>query len=157
MASKMKAVVYEKPCNALDLRIIPWRKPSPKKGEVLVEVRAFGLNFAEICKYTEHLLTWFIHTHSCHTAARKGEYRDAPPFPFVPGYECAGNISELGEDVEGFTIGDRVVCFCDFGAYAEFVSVRKEGCIRIPDSVSYETAASFPVQYCTALHCLFGL
>jgi len=90
-----------------------------------------------------------------YTAARKGQYKDAPPFPFVPGYECSGIVEQLGKDVEGFSVGERVVCFCDFGAYAEYVCVRAEGCVQLPDTVSFEIGAAFPVQYCTALHCLY--
>lgn len=92
----MKAVVYPRACEANDLQVVSWKIPDIAPGEVLVKVSAFGLNFAEI-------------------SARKGTYKDAPAFPFVPGYECSGEVVKVGDQIQRFKVGDKVVCFCDFG------------------------------------------
>jgi NADPH2:quinone reductase len=72
------------------LKIEEWPVPSELKGnEILVRVHAFGLNFADV-------------------SARKGQYQDAPPFPFIPGYEVSGEVVAVGKDVTRFTKGDKV-------------------------------------------------
>lgn len=132
----MNAIPFLRTSTAQELRVISWPKPKPKADEVLVKVHAFGLNFADI-------------------VARKGEYKDAPEFPFVPGYESAGVIEEIGDEVDGFSIGDRVLCFTDFGSYAEYVRAKALGCVKLPDSMSFTDGAAIPVQFGTAYHCLF--
>jgi NADPH:quinone reductase-like Zn-dependent oxidoreductase len=108
----------------------------PGPGEVKVDVVAAGVNFADV-------------------VGRLGNYPDAPPIPYCPGYEVAGTISELGPEVEGFAIGDRVCALTRFGGYADQIVTRVEGAFRIPDSVSFEAATALPVTYLTAHTCLF--
>ena len=71
-------------------------------GEVIIEVEAFGLNYADVM-------------------ARRGLYREAPPFPCVVGYEVVGTIIETGSKVDDGLKGKRVVAFCRFGGYARHV------------------------------------
>ncbi|MFN5148932.1 MAG: zinc-binding alcohol dehydrogenase family protein [Flavobacteriia bacterium] len=71
-------------------------------GEVIIEVEAFGLNYADVM-------------------ARRGLYREAPPFPCVVGYEVVGTIIETGSKVDDGLKGKRVVAFCRFGGYARHI------------------------------------
>lgn len=105
--------------------------PEPGAGEVLVRVRAAGVNFAD-------------------TMARAGIYPDAPKPPCVVGYEIAGDIKRVGEGVDGFAPGDRVVGGTRFGGYAELVVAPSNALVPLPDDWSYEEGASFPVNYSTA-------
>ena len=83
--------------------------------------------------------------------ARSGIYPDAPKLPSVVGYEVAGEVESVGEGVEDYAVGDRVVAGTRFGGYAELVSVPVEGqVLRLPDSLSFEQGAAIPVNYATA-------
>ena len=134
----MRAVVVSKFGDPEVLEVMDVPAPRPGTGQVLVEVRAAGLNFADIL-------------------ARLGFYRGAPPRPFVPGIEVAGLVEALGEGVTGFTPGDRVLGFCAFGGYAEKVVLRAEALWKMPQDMGFPEAAALPVQYLTAWHGLFNL
>jgi NADPH:quinone reductase-like Zn-dependent oxidoreductase len=118
----------------LEVRETP--DPEPEAGEVRVDVRACGLNFAEVM-------------------ARKGLYPDAPKPPCVVGYEGAGVIDKLGKDVTGFTVGTRVLFLTRFKGHASKVCTSTSQIFEIPDSMSFEEAAAIPVVYLTAYHMLF--
>ena len=75
----------------------------PKENEVIIEVEAFGLNYADVM-------------------ARNGLYREAPPMPCIIGYEVVGKIVNVGVNVSNDKIGKRVVGFCRFGGYAKHVT-----------------------------------
>lgn len=109
-------------------------KPGP--GEVRIAVAAAGVNFADV-------------------VGRLGNYPDAPPIPYCPGYEVAGKVTELGPEVEGIAVGDRVCALTRFGGYAEEIVTRAEGVFPVPEGVSLEDAAGIPVTYLTAHTCLF--
>jgi NADPH:quinone reductase-like Zn-dependent oxidoreductase len=96
--------------------------PQPRDGEVVVEVRAAGLNFADVM-------------------ARMGLYPDAPKPPMVMGYEVAGEIAGTGE---------RVIAGTRFGGQAERVVVRRDATIPLPESLSFAQGAAIPVNYATA-------
>lgn len=121
---------------ALELREAP--DPEPKEGEVLIRVKAAGINFADILM-------------------RMGLYVGAPPTPFVPGYEAAGVIEKLGSGVKGLKIGDRVFSALRFGGYAEKVLCPARQALFIPEGKSFEEAAALPVTYLTAYHALYVL
>lgn len=109
--------------------------PQPAAGEVRVRVEACGLNFAELM-------------------ARQGLYPDAPPPPCVVGYEAAGTIDALGDAVEGFAIGQRVILARQFGAHADVVCAHHRQVHPMPDGMTFEEAAALPVNYLTAYHML---
>lgn len=115
-------------------------KPSPelKAGHIKISVKASGINFADIM-------------------ARLGMYPDAPPLPAVVGYEVSGLVSEVGEGVEGLSVGQRVLALCRFGGHASEVVVPALQVQLIPDSMTFEEAAAIPVNYLTAWHCLVWL
>jgi len=106
--------------------------PSPGRGEVLIDVRAAGVNFADVL-------------------ARLGFYRDAPKPPCVVGYEVAGTVAAVGEGVAGrFALGDRVAAPVRFGGYSERAAVAAGGAFALPERLSFEQGAAIPVNYATA-------
>lgn len=105
--------------------------PEPAPGEVLVGVRACGLNFAD-------------------TLMIQGKYQERPELPFSPGLEVAGEVLARGPDVEDPRVGDRVIAFCGHGGLAERVVVPAGNAIRIPEGMDFVTAAGFAVVYGTA-------
>jgi NADPH:quinone reductase-like Zn-dependent oxidoreductase len=105
--------------------------PAVGPGEVRIAVKAAGINFADLM-------------------ARSGIYPDAPSVPSVVGYEVAGVVESVGEGAEGFGVGDRVLAGTRFGGYAELVSVPTDQVVVLPDELSFEQGAAFPVNYATA-------
>ncbi|MBD3224792.1 MAG: zinc-binding dehydrogenase [Caldithrix sp.] len=110
--------------------------PQPSTKEVVIDVKASGVNFADIL-------------------ARKGLYPDAPKPPCVVGYEVAGIIHQTGEDVVNFKKGDRVLALTRFKGYADKVCVPMTQVFSIPNSLSFPKAAALPVNYLTAYQLLF--
>lgn len=110
-------------------------RPEPGSGQVLLDVRAAGINFADIMQ-------------------RRGEYPGGPQPPFTPGMEAAGIIEKSGEGVD-LDEGDRVVGMLGQGGYAEYAIGDPQALFSIPDGMSFEEAAGFPVQFITAHNCLF--
>ena len=109
--------------------------PDPGDGQVRIEVKAAGINFADIMQ-------------------RRGHYHGGPEPPYVPGMEVAGVIDAVGEGV-GREVGEAVVSMVDMGGYAEYAVADAMGLMDVPEDVSFEEAAGFPVQYLTAHNCLF--
>jgi len=109
--------------------------PRTGPGEILIDVRAAGVNFADLLQ-------------------RLGLYGSAPPPPYVPGFEVSGTVAEVGEDVDDLEPGQPVVALTRFGGYAARVSTPAEAAMRVPDGISVEDAAALPVNYLTAWFCL---
>lgn len=107
--------------------------PSPRagRGEILVAVRACGLNFAD-------------------TLIIQGRYQERPEFPFSPGLEVSGEVLETGPGVDAFSPGDAVIALCGHGGLAEQVVVPCENAVRLPEGLDFVTAAGFAVVYGTA-------
>ena len=102
-------------------------------GSVVVDVQAAGVN------YVDGLLV-------------QGRYQIKPPLPFTPGTEVAGVVSSIGDDVEGWAIGDRVLATTNAGGFAEQVLVRAGGLLRVPDGFSFGQAAAFLQSYGTMFY-----
>ena len=127
----MKALVITEHGPPDVLRVQERPDPRPGPGQVLVRVRAAGLNFAELL-------------------ARVGLYPDAPKPPCVVGYEFAGEVESLGDGVTQVAVGDRVLGGCRFGGQAELVAVDASQLVPLPDDWSFEEGAALPVNYATA-------
>jgi NADPH2:quinone reductase len=107
--------------------------PEPGPGEVLVQVHASGMNFAE-------------------TRMRAGTY-SGQPLPFVMGMEGAGTVAALGEGVTGFNVGQRVFGRAR-GCHAQYVLFEAEHLMPLPDNLSFVEGAAIPVGWLTAWHAL---
>ncbi len=130
----MKALVCEAYGSVDDLVYRDMPDPVPSSGEVLVAVKAVGVNFPD------GLLV-------------QGKYQAQPECPFAPGSEISGDVIGLGEGVDQFAIGDRVLSLTtSFGAYAEKIILPVEVIHKIPTSMSYETGAALLAATGTAHH-----
>jgi len=117
--------------DAFELRETPRRSPGPD--EICIRVTAFGLNFADIM-------------------ARQGLYRGCPPLPCVLGYDVEGYISEVGENVRDFRIGNKVFVLTRFGGYAEYVTVPSLAVGHLPEEAPLGSGCALAVQGITAYH-----
>lgn len=127
----MKAVVCHEwgPVDLLRVEDVP---PSPITADgVRIEVHAAGVNFAD-------------------TLIVQGQYQERPPFPFSPGMEAAGVVTEVGPAVRDLHAGQRVLAFLDYGGFAEEVVARAIDVTPIPDTMTFAIAAAFPVVYVTS-------
>src|SRR5689334_19498922 len=127
----MKALVLTKHGDHDVLQVQDRPDPPVGPGEVRVATKAAGINFADLM-------------------ARVGVYPDAPPPPCVLGYELAGEVESVGEGVDNVKVGDRVVAGTRFNGQAELVTVRGDTVWPLPDGLSFEEGAAFPVNYATA-------
>ncbi|RHW23387.1 oxidoreductase [Nocardioides immobilis] len=128
----MRAVVITRHGDLEVLQVQDRPDPEPPgPGEVAVDVRAAGVNFAD-------------------TMARVGFYPEAPRPPMVVGYEVAGDVTAVGPDVDSVAVGDRVLAGTRFGGYAERVVVGARDVVPLDDRLTYEQGAAIPVNYATA-------
>lgn len=130
----MKAVQVSEYGDTDQLELVDADKPAPESGEVRIEVKAAGINFADIMQ-------------------RRGHYHGGPKPPYTPGLEVAGVVDAVGDGV-GREVGDEVVTMLDTGGYAEYAVANAAGLLNIPEGLSFEEAAGFPVQFLTAHNCL---
>src|SRR3954454_25051338 len=127
----MRAVVITEHGGPDVLRVEERPDPPVGPGEVRIAVRAAGINFAD-------------------TLARTGLYPDAPKPPCVVGYEVAGEVQSVGDRQQSVKPGDRVVAVTRFNGQAELVAVREDQVYALPERLSFEEGAAFPVNYATA-------
>ena len=127
----MRTVVITKHGAPEVLRVEERPEPQVGPGEVRIAVRAAGINFADLL-------------------ARRGMYPAAPKPPCVVGYEVSGTVESVGEGVERFAVGERVLGGCKFGGHAELVSANQDDVIPLPERLSFEQGAAVPVNYATA-------
>ena len=107
----------------------------PGKGQVVISVKACGVNFPD-------------------TLIIQGKYQSKPPFPFIPGSEVAGIVKELGEDIDHDKVGDRVIAFTGLGGFAEEVVADAARLIPMPRTMDFTTASAFVMTYGTSHHAL---
>ena len=135
----MKAIQLVKYGDSVEaFKIAEVDKPVIGSSEVLIKTKTFGLNFADVM-------------------ARRGLYKAAPPLPAVLGYEVVGEISELGQDVKDFKIGQKVVAFTRFGGYAEFAKTDSRAIAVIPEEMDNGKATALSTQYCTAYYAAYDM
>ena len=109
--------------------------PAPGAGDVIVSVKAAGVNFPDVLII-------------------ENKYQLKPALPFSPGSELAGIVKSVGEAVTTAKPGDRVMAITGYGAFAQEVAVDAKRLLRIPDGMDFVTAASFGLTYCTSDHAL---
>ncbi|MGH3746102.1 MAG: NAD(P)H-quinone oxidoreductase [Micromonosporaceae bacterium] len=121
--------------------VLTWAEvpdPVPQPGEVVIEIAATAVNFADLLQ-------------------RQGVYPSPPGAPPYPGLECSGRIVELGPDVSGWRIGDEVCALLSGGGYAERVAVPAGQLLPVPDNVSLIDAAGLPEVACTVWSNVFSI
>jgi NADPH2:quinone reductase len=131
----MKVIKFEEFGGPEVLQWTDTDKPEPAEGEVLVEVKASGVNYAD-------------------TARREGQYVVPTKLPYIPGAEIAGVIADTGSGVKQFQKGDRVVALIESNGYAEYVAVDERMLTPVPDGVDFEQAVALPLQGLSAYHIL---
>jgi NADPH:quinone reductase-like Zn-dependent oxidoreductase len=127
----MRAVVITEHGRPEVLQVQERPDPPVGPGEVRITVKAAGINFAD-------------------TLARTGLYPDSPKVPCVVGYEVAGEVESVEGGVESVKPGDRVLAGTRFNGQAELVTVPEKMVYRLPEQLSFEEGAAFPVNYATA-------
>ncbi|XP_072391127.1 synaptic vesicle membrane protein VAT-1 homolog-like [Diabrotica undecimpunctata] len=135
---EMRAVVLTGFGGLKSVKILKKPEPSVNEGEVLIRVKACGLNFQDLM-------------------VRQGAIDSPPKCPFILGFECAGEIEQVGEGVEDFAIGDQVVALPEYRAWAELVSVPAKYVYKLPKDVSHLDAVTITMNYTVAYILLFEL
>ena len=107
--------------------------PRPGEGEILVRVRAIGLNFADVF-------------------GRLGVYPNTPPPPFIPGLEFSGDVVAVAPGVSRFRGRERVMGYSRLGSHAEYVRLGADYAAAVPRSMAYEEAAAFLATGMSAYH-----
>jgi NADPH:quinone reductase len=131
----MRAVVCTSFAEPEDLVVEQLDTPACPADRVRVHVWASGLNYVDAL---------FV----------QGRYQIRPAVPFIPGSEIAGEITELGADVTGWQVGDRVFASIGLGGFADEVVLNPAQLVPIPDRLSYGQAATMSQSYATAWFCL---
>ncbi|PYM53763.1 MAG: NADPH:quinone oxidoreductase [Candidatus Rokuibacteriota bacterium] len=110
------------------LRLGEAPSPIPADGEVVIAVRAAGINYADAIMVAGH-------------------YQTKPPLPFSPGLEAAGIVAACGDGVTRFRPGDRVMAILAHGGLAELAAAPEAETFAIPGRMSFEEAGAFPIAY----------
>jgi NADPH:quinone reductase-like Zn-dependent oxidoreductase len=133
----MKKVIVRRPGNARALTLESAPDPTPRSDEVCVEVRAVGVNFADL-------------------VVRMGLYKSAKElgWPIVPGFELSGVVTEVGERVTAYRPGDRVIGVTRFGGYVSRICLPVAQLQPLPAAMSFVEGATFPVVFLTAWYAL---
>ena len=131
----MRAVLSKTPGGPDTLVVEEVLDPTPMKGEVIIEVKAVGINFPD-------------------TLIIEDRYQFKPQRPFSPGGEVAGVVEAVGEGVKSVRKGDRVIAVPGWGGLVERLAVRAETVIPIPDGMDFETAAALIMTYGTSYYAL---
>ena len=123
----MKAVQLKGFEGPSSLEVVDVERPAPGPGEILIEVEAAGLNWAEL-------------------EQTRGLYPLGKPLPAVMGFEAAGTVAALGPGVDRPRPGDRVVALARSGGFAEYATADAGGAIPIPEGISFAEATTLPIQ-----------
>lgn len=109
--------------------------PEPAGGEVVVQIRAAGINYPDALVIQD-------------------KYQLKPPLPFTPGGEFAGVVTRVGEGAKRFAVGQPVIGFTGWGAFAQEIAIAEDRLFAMPDGIPFEVAGSFLMTYGTAFHAL---
>ncbi len=134
----MKAIRIHEFGASENLRVDEIEKPTPKAEEVLIKTAAAGINYAD-------------------TMLRQNKYLFSPSLPFTLGFEVAGTIEEVGANVSGFNVGQKILAMIRGGGYAEYAVADWRTLVPIPDNLEFGKATALLVQGLTALGLLADL
>lgn len=124
--------------NPVGVDALNWKElptPTPKAGEVLVEIKAASLNFPDL------LIV-------------QNKYQTKPALPFVPGSEYSGVVVAVGEDVKHLKVGQHVACLSGTGGFGTHTLAPAALCMPLPDGFPFVDAAAFIMIYATSYHAL---
>jgi NADPH2:quinone reductase len=132
----MKALVCKELGLADKLELIEdWPAPEVGEHDVLIQVKAAGLNFPDVLII-------------------QGKYQIQPELPFIPGGECSGVVTAVGDKVTRFKVGDKVISMGASGAFCEQIAVHEMGAFPMPEGLSFEQAAGISITYFTSYYAL---
>ncbi|MBA3512193.1 NADPH:quinone oxidoreductase family protein [Sphingomonas sp.] len=131
----MRALLSEAPGGPETLRIADLPEPGPGPGELLVRVRACAINYPDVLIIED-------------------KYQLKPPRPFAPGGEVAGEVEAVGENVDGWQVGDRVIAVPGFGGLVEKIVIPAKIAFRLPSERSFKEGAALLLTYATSIHAL---
>jgi NADPH2:quinone reductase len=131
----MRAVVVREFGGIENAQLGDMPKPTPKAGEVLIEVRAVSVNFVDLVMIS-------------------GSYQFKPPLPFIPGKLPVGVVAATGDGVTSFKAGDHALLMAEEAGFAEYAVMPEGQCIKLPPSLPFEDAASMALVYDTAYFAL---
>ncbi len=132
----MKAVVCKEHGLPDKLTLVTdWPEPSVGEHDVLIDVKAAGLNFPDVLMI-------------------QGKYQMQPEMPFIPGGECAGVVAAVGAKVSRFKVGDKVLSAGGSGAFCQKIAVHELGAFPMPQGLSFEQAAGVSITYFTSYYAL---
>src|SRR5882672_11247367 len=126
----MRAIVTTRNGDVDVMKVEERPDPVPSEDQVLIRVKAAGLNFADIL-------------------ARQGLYPDGPAKPCIMGYEVSGIVEAVGDGVDRVLIGKPVIAMLRFGGQAELVVAPVNQIFEKPEQLSFEQGAALPVNYLT--------
>jgi NADPH2:quinone reductase len=115
--------------------VADWPKPEAGEHDVLINVRAAGLNFPDVLII-------------------QGKYQIQPEMPFIPGGECSGEVVAVGSKVTRFNVGDKVISMGATGAFCEQIAVNEHAAFPMPEGLSFEQAAGISITYFTSYYAL---
>jgi NADPH:quinone reductase-like Zn-dependent oxidoreductase len=131
----MKALLSVEPGPPESLALTYVDDPRPGAGELLVRVRAAAINYPDVLIIED-------------------KYQLRPPRPFAPGGEIAGEIEAVGDGVDGWAVGDRVIAVTGFGGLAEKIVIPERAAFRLPNDRSYAEGSALLLTYATSIHAL---
>ena len=131
----MKALLSNEPGGPETLQLRELPDPEPGPGELLVRVRACSINYPDVLIIED-------------------KYQLKPPRPFAPGSEISGEVEQVGEGVEGWSAGDRLIAATGFGGLAQKVVIPVARAIPLPADRSFAEGSALLLTYATAIHAL---
>jgi NADPH2:quinone reductase len=124
----MRALICRAWGSVDDLKLEDVPAPAPGRGQLVIDVEATGVNYADSIMVA-------------------GKYQTRPPFPFSPGLETAGVVARCGEGVTRFRPGDRVMAILAYGGFAEQALAEEAETFAIPGAMPFDEAGAFPIAY----------
>ena len=132
----MRALLSHEPGPPETLRLSDVPEPEPGPGELLVRVRACAINYPDVLIIED-------------------KYQFRPPRPFAPGGEVAGEVEAIGQGIEGWKVGDRLIAYQGHGGLAEKVAVPAAHAFPLPERFGFTEGSTLLITYATVIHALW--
>lgn len=131
----MKALLSTEPGPPETLKLLEADDPVAGPGELLVRIRAAAINYPDVLIIED-------------------KYQLKPPRPFAPGGEIAGEVEAVGEGVDGWKVGDRIIAVTGYGGMAEKMAIPARAAFRLPAGRSFAEGSALLLTYATSIHAL---